>query len=333
MTRWAILVGVNYCGRQHPEYELQGSVTDVEAIAEFLANEENPRSTIKLTSTKPVNASESQPPEELQHQATIKNFLEQIEHIKKHGKEGDDVYIHYSRHGTKIENDVALNFFHPKTGKQYYLGGCLAIKLKPLVEKKRFLVTIVFNCCFSGATKRHGGPGATGLRHSEYDPLVDIFGAGLDPHGEEDEVAVASVRNAEAIPQWEIDPDRHTIFCACTASETANEIKLENIMGPVVTPGLRGAFSYVLLEALKQLHIAGTATHDHVLHRHLCAVFHAKTPAQRPTRYRSKKSSFFATVGPSPDNKIASVSRDGDQLVLMKGSAHGVLGGDEYDIF
>lgn len=354
MTHWAILVGINYYGRNYSEDDLQSCVADVEVIKDFLINGPFQYNIVPLTSTKPVDDLETQPPEQSSSRATIKNFLKQFEFVEAHGKEGDNVYIHYSGHGTQRKNDVALTFYHEKQGKQYYYGDRLASWVKKLVEKEQMLVTVVFDCCFSGATKRHGGYEVEEVRYRAYNPLVDTYESEFGPDDAGLEPAVLPMRNAEAIPQWEINPVGYTFFCACTTEQEARgvevyetdcklDVALEAIFAETIeetsegsskrVKEYRGALSYILLEALKQLAGSHTAVHDHTLHRHICAIFHAKIPTQNPIRYGNKHSSFFANISSAPDNKITSVIRIGDQLILKNGAAHGVLEGDKYELF
>jgi hypothetical protein len=353
MTHWAILVGVNHYGPNFPNDELRSCVADVKAIEEFLVNRPTDYEIATLTSTKPTNPSKSQPPEEPSTRATIKNFLCQLKFIEAHGQQGDNVYIHYSGHGSNREGDVKLTFYNENQGKDYYWGERLASRLKRLVEKRKMLVTVVFDCCFSAATKRHGRPGAAEVRYREYDPLVDTHESQSNPDDSIDGAVVVPMRNAKAVPQWLIDPNGYTIFCACTSEQTAESVvfKVDRELGAArgttsaeppeatteetteMVEEYRGALSYVLLEALKQIASTGTAVHDHILHRHMCAIFHAKIPTQNPTRYGNKQSSFFADIDSALDNKITSVTKVGDQLILKNGSAHGVVEGDEYELF
>jgi hypothetical protein len=120
MTRWAVLVGVDYYGPSFKEDELRSCVADVSAIEEFLVNSPVPLDhydILTLTSTKNTNLSESEPSEDFEARATIKNFIDRLQVIKAQGRAGDHVYIHYSGHGSKRKNDVILTFYNEKMGK------------------------------------------------------------------------------------------------------------------------------------------------------------------------------------------------------------------------
>ncbi|KAJ4299756.1 hypothetical protein N0V90_005002 [Kalmusia sp. IMI 367209] len=350
MTHWVILVGVLYHGQHRPaDNNLKGCVADVEDIEEFLGLQIPVPTIFKLTSSLPLDGSH-EPPEPGDERATARNFLSRLDHVIEYGKEGDNVYIHYSGHGSRSTDDVRLNFFTASKGAAQLPGSRLAGKLKEMVTQK-MLVTVVFDCCFSAATKRHNKTSL--IRYSEYSSSLDDSEAShslLDEGGNLG-TKFSLYRNAQALPEWIVDPKGYTIFCACTSSQEAKEItKIEEKVEldanespreillydqPPASrrPLERGALSYLLLEALKQLKKAGTAIYDQSLHEHLRARFHARIPAQTPVLYGSKDTSFFASYISFPDTKIASVFLDNERWILRKGAAHGVRPGDQFVLF
>jgi hypothetical protein len=224
--------------------------------------------------------------------------------------------------------------------------------VKEFVESN-MLVTVVFDCCFSAATQRNSRLGTAEVRYREYDPLLDTHGTDANHEDSIDEAIMNTMRNAKAEPQWVIDPTGYTIFCACTSEQIAESVsykvaqKSELIPGTTATESAettsrdttqlvtqyRGALSYVLLEALKEMAITCTPVHDQILYRYMCGIFHAKVPTQNPTRYGNKIPSFFSEIRTAFDNKVTAVTKADNKVVLSHGEAHGIAEGDVYELF
>ncbi|CBX97912.1 hypothetical protein LEMA_P093210.1 [Plenodomus lingam JN3] len=347
MTHWAILVGVVYYGPHRIEdNKLKGCVADVEDMEAFLKTQISPKvspaNIFKLTSSHPTEGTE-EPPEAPKERASGRNFISCLKRVIEHGEEGDNVYIHYSGHGSKGKGaeDVLLNFYASTKGVSQLPGEVVANLVKEMVNKK-IHVTVAFDCCFSGATKRGS---AHGLRFSNYIEPTEGSDDLSAPNAilENIEPIYSAFRNSQVIPHWITNPQGYTIFCACTPLQKAEEVVDETMKSceiadpehlPVAgRPNERGAFSFLLLRALKQLRQTGIAVTDGSLFEHLRARFHARIPNQSPVFYGSKRTSFFTDKSSFPSDKITAIFKKNGQFMLRKGSAHGVLLGDEYILF
>ncbi|OAG06791.1 uncharacterized protein CC84DRAFT_1195211, partial [Paraphaeosphaeria sporulosa] len=190
---------------------------------------------------------------------------------------------------------------------------------KKIVHKMH--VTVAFECCISGATKRHGRAPTFGV----------CFSSTVEP--------------------WITNPQGYTIFCACASSQIANEVYelkprkeadtetgLQGVLNrehftTAKRPIERGALSHVLLEALKQLRQTDTTIIAGSLFEHQRAQFHVRVPNQTPVLYGSKTTSFFADSLSFSDTEIVPVFNKDRKLMMHKGPVHGVVIGDKYSLF
>lgn len=254
---YALLIGIDtYREADRPLY---GCVNDVKKISSLLRKQNAPPIHVKtFTATDNgtgglVEAREDSP--------THNNVVGALRDLKGKTKKNDRVYIHYSGHGT---------CFPPQNQKERYefdsFGGVLALcllsdedsavtddlrgqKLAALlngIARNGVVVTVVFDCCFSGRIFRHDETrevrylphtltrwwaedereDAPEDRFSEIDGLADWF------------------RNASLMPNWLLDPEDYTILVACGPHQLAAEVKVgEEVFGKL---------SYHLYEYFKQ---------------------------------------------------------------------------------
>ncbi len=124
---------------------------------------------------------------------TRDNVISSFQRILELASPGHQVYIHYSGHGTKRKHDnaVALVLVNPDNFEAEYLYGTILRSAIRAMIQKRLSVTLVLDCCFSGAVLREGQQEGVDIRYIEHDPEIDARSDYLDPF---DEGATDSIR-------------------------------------------------------------------------------------------------------------------------------------------
>ncbi|KAH8895993.1 hypothetical protein GQ53DRAFT_640491, partial [Thozetella sp. PMI_491] len=304
--QYALLVGVNfYPGTLR---SLKGAVRDVQELEEHLMG----RTGIEIqrltaSSTEPNS---SRPAEDAEHLPTYDNLVSSLERITSHSAPGDLVLIHYSGHGTTIPPASDLSD-GPNTS---------TAQLAKMVKKK-LIVTLVLDCCFSGSVMRNDDS----IRFLPYDFLVDTAHPPKpwESLGWGTESALASVRSASMRQNWLVNPDGYCILTACGPTEEAKEIKVEG--------QYNGMLSYFLIRSfIKRGGLGGRQQH---IYAYLCARFRQKYPWQKPMLYGNKRLRFLENVNGWPDTEPIPVITTGDiSPKLQAGEAHGVSEGDQFTL-
>ncbi|KAI5918582.1 caspase domain-containing protein [Camillea tinctor] len=319
-AHFAILLGVEI-PRHSPDHPLRGAVEDVVAIKHYLSSSSTPTDVTVLTTQSPNTA----------HLPTYENVVKALQHVIRCATRGDYIYIHFSGHGTRMKDGLALVLFDPgPLSSKYLYGEVLRSAINQMVIKG-MLVTLVLDCCFSGSVLRTGRAHLSEVRYIKYDPAVDHHSNHENPFLNEDEHdtrgASFSLPRGNGPGQRLLDPDGYTVLCACDMHEEASEIEIDRDKS-------RGALSYFLLESLVALRKRGAQVSHQSLHQHLRASFHAYYPHQTPMMYGRNGLSFFDGLALRRAVNLVSAYRNtqGD-LVLDAGEAHGVHESDEYALY
>jgi hypothetical protein len=337
---FATLIGIDgYPPQCDP---LAGCVRDVEGMTTYLKeNSGIPRFRIES-----LKARTMEPREPLQGRKdhfelpTYVNIKSSLEKWTSMASSGDYIYIHFSGHGTTIPatkdlpdvatEDFALVVLEPKSdfGIRYFHGIEIARLIQAMVLKG-VLVTLVLDCCFSGAVARHDSR-TRGLR---YNTGVDAaYPLQLEQSKGSDEAAnLLGVtrhvyRGATMRQNWLINPDGYTILTACGPAEKSKELIDKN-------GNKHGILSYFLLMALKRL---GSLRRRHCyLYSHICSLFVStratRQNEQNPMLYGNKDLSIFGmSEVDRKHNPIGIVKSPDGNLSLEAGEAQCVVSGDRF---
>lgn len=333
-NHWAVLIGINF----YLKRPLSGCVRDAQNIKQYLTAGSTGVDATILTASSPSESNLRLPAEEPKSWPTYENVISSLARVTAEAKPGDFVYIHYSGHGTQMQattceysnknrGDLALVLFDDVHGSRYLRGQELAGQMKNMVEKG-LRVTLVLDCCFSGAVVRHSDLNGESIRGVDFDPHIDAaYPPKLDA-GPGYQVNSSPLRDSRMLPRWLVDPSGYTILTACGPHEKAQELKFEG--------GERsGALSYFLLRALTSLKTSGVEITHQSLYQHLRILFHVYWPQQNPMRYGNKQFTFFGELMSGRDMGFIPVFRTqkDSRLCLGAGYAHGVHEDDEYGIF
>lgn len=325
LTRWAVLIGINYYVKDRC---LQGCVRDVTDIKHTLDNEKSPTSAnvLVLTATTPPDQTSVRPLEESTAWPTYDNVIKALNNIKERSRPGDFVYIHYSGHGTQLpDGQMALVLYDADLNTPYasFPGRLLGGLLQRLAAAGVF-VTLVLDCCFSGGILRSDSLQGAEARSIDYDPLLD---ARADQDANDLPMDVDHILRDCLIhsDDWLVNPEGYTILSATSPYDTAWELTLNE------SGERRGALSYFLIRALSRVKERALTPTNGMLYQHLRTLFHAHWPKQTPMRYGNQDITFFGRPRYPPDTSFVSIFKtDLGQLCLAAGQAHGVQVGDEY---
>lgn len=322
VTHYAILIGID----DYPEKPLKSCVRDVQSIREGLESMLcNSLETYmlrtgwdRLDTTSPVENGLRWP--------TRVNVESAFKTVVQSARRGDFVYIHYSGHGTRKEasgdfankfaGDLALVLLSAseKKSMEYLWGFELAHLLKEMIDHG-LVVTLVLDCCFSGAVYRHDDPS---VRFIPYNASLDSEDTSKPSEG----AVTGLFRDASMHSNWLLNPESYAILAACGVYEEVPGLKFEGLH--------RGALSYCLLLAIQIVGVSGR----HIdIHNHLCATFRYFQLPQNPVLYGNKDQGFFGQVDRSaPRSTTSMINRKTGIIELQAGHAHGVETGDQFEL-
>jgi hypothetical protein len=328
-SRWAILIGANvHDNANHPPKGIEG---DIIAINQFLSTCVPP---VKVTTLLPLSTSLKQPafsgtPFDT---ATYDNTINYLKTVINQSRRHDRVYIHYSGHGTRRKGDGALALVLHDPGPQeckYLYGDIIRSAIDRMMDKGLH-VTLVLDCCFSGAILRAGQRSQlSSPRYMEYNSEIDSISDDGNVFARRDEMRDASfvLPRGSGSGQRLLDPAGYAILSASDLHEETHEVMLED-------GSSRGALSYFMLESLAALRKRGVQTHYRTLYQDLQARFHAHHSKQTPKLYGLSQASFFDELHSGQMKFTASAYRSiNGSLVLTAGEAHGVHVGDNYELY
>ncbi|KAM0542565.1 hypothetical protein ACHAPJ_012736 [Fusarium lateritium] len=332
--RWALMIGINYYPNDR---HLYGSVGDVNDIKKYLEQHSTtPIHTSVLTATVPDDCKScNDPPEPFEMRPTRANVLAQLRRIIDSAKSGDHVYIHFSGHGTQLPSDGKVGetgfgelglvlFENDQHGASYFRGRSLAQALKKMVDNG-LVITVVLDCCFSGAVSRGDHDDGFGIRTMEYDPVLDVDRLQRD---QECQLSLGGHgRDARIDRDWLVDPQGYTIVTACGPHEKALEVLVNKQQK-------RGALTYHLLNALTTLSKLQKIVSHHALHEMVVSMMRSSGCSQTAMRYGNTRFSFFGSLLDSASLTAFPVHIKEDSTLLLKaGQVHGVSVGDEFALY
>jgi hypothetical protein len=324
ITHWAIVIGVNYYPGRNSN-NLAGCVRDAMSTKHYLEDTiTNGLDIVVLTASTP-SVDGTPPPEKPEAWPTYHQVNCRLKRIIDKSKSGDHVYIHYSGHGTKVNEKgrryLALLLLDDDGCKSRYFRTSrnLAPDLQKMVEKG-LRVTLVLDCCFSGRVARNSDYHGFAVRFLEHDPILDS--AAIDDEDTTPLHTMNILRDGSHGIDWLINPVGYTILSASAPDQKAFEIE--------VNGNRQGALTHFLLRALHDLKGNGIKLTHRSLHEHMSVTFHAQWPQQTPMRYGNANLTLFGNSLLGPENDFIPLYKKDGQLRLRAGDIHGVFTGDEY---
>jgi hypothetical protein len=333
--RYTLLIGINF----YLQKPLRGCVRDVYSIKDQLDSKSIPLDSTLLTATAAPGSLPGRLLEEPRQWPTHENVTSHLKSITESSHPGDFVYIHYSGHGTQLTpssdvehkrrstGDLALVLIDGADGTavRYFRGLELAYHLKNMVLKG-LKVSIVLDCCFSGSVPRSELDNA---RFLPYDARIDEASPPCPAEILDDTYGGSVSRDGSLIPNWMVYPDGYTILTACGPHETAKEIIVSGQQHA-------GALSHFLLRTLSRLGNVDAKVGD--MYQHICSRFADRSwPAhlkQMPMFFGNKNLSFLGVLKSHFNPLSIPVFRSENGLLNMRaGQAHGVIDGDEFDLY
>lgn len=333
-TLHALLVGID-AYPQPPDSagtavpSLRGCVRDVERLRDHLALAGVPASRIAtLTATA---ATDSQPP-------TRQALIDALLALLVRAEPGEQVLIHYSGHGTRLKtafgddkrggathDEALVPWDAPSSSAALLRDVELAFLLKRFVEKEVF-VTLVLDCCHSGGAVMRG-EGDERLARS-LDGAVRPLGDGLASREELIEAwrwwwepPVDPDAPRDFVPNWETGdsgwlpvPRGYALLAACTHDQLAHEIDPGD-------GGRTGLLTHSLLQVLEAA--PATLTYKQ-LYQRLCSAFTASGKTQTPQVEGEIEREMFGGALRPTAWALRVVARQGTELELDGGVAHGL---------
>ena len=242
VTRWALLIGVDLyrakTGERWEKKTLSSAVNDVEALSSYLRRWLSPVCITTLTASAASDPKNNRPTESDETSwPTKENIDKAFDDIAKKAKRDHHVYIHFSGHGTRVQQALALVLYkHTYPYSDYYMGHTFRDWLLAL-EEKGLIITVTLDCCESGSVQRSGISGSNpGVRFIDYDSQVAAASFAATPPSPplRNNLRGATVSSRE----WRVNPTSYNIFTACEEDEIADEIPWNGVK--------RGAFSLIL---------------------------------------------------------------------------------------
>jgi hypothetical protein len=324
ITHWAVVIGVNYYPGGSSR-NLEGCVRDAMSTKLYLEDTIKSGLDIVVLTASTPSVDGTPPPEKPEAWPTYHQVECQLKRIIENSKSGDHVYIHYSGHGTRVNDKgrryLALVLLDDDgcQSRLFRTGRNLAPDLQKMV-RKGLRVTLVLDCCFSGRVARNSDYHGFDVRYLEYDPILDS--AAIDEEEATPLEPMNVLRDGETETDWLINPVGYTVLSACAPDQNAFEIE--------VNENRQGALTHFLLRALHALKGNGMNLTHRSLHEHMSVTFHAQWPQQTPMRYGNANLTLFGNSLFGPENDFIPLYEKNGQLRLRAGDIHGVFTGDEY---
>lgn len=237
---------------------------------------------VSLTATTPeVHA--GPPSEEIHSRPTHSNIVAHLGRIADQAKPGNRLVIFFAGHGTYIPKDAThalIVLAKDGVSKQYLRLDALHRRVEVLLAKGLF-ITLILDCCFSGATVRGDHDLTTRSRCLDFGPNVAV----------DTEPLISSSENPMIMrdPVMEFDWLKYdaslVVFCACAPHERTFET--------LVNGRIQGLFTHCLLHVFNMLLKNGTIITHKAIHDHLGTSLYADWPRQTPMRYGKADDVFF----------------------------------------
>jgi hypothetical protein len=329
MAYRALLIGINYYNVPGQK-DLLGPVPDVKLVDQFIREHRPTAKIVALTASEPADLTRSVPAEDPGSWPTRENVIRNLKVILEEAIAGDAVHIHFSGHGTTIPDSTSASSIYghlalvlfSHTAEDYYLqGGELAHFLNGMVSKG-ILVTLVLDCCFAGSVARS---------QRDWDSIRTMpYSLSLDSrnfmHGD-NQLVENGLRSARIRSKWLTDPEGYVILAACGPQEESKEITVGN--------SKYGTLTYILVDALRRLLKKNIEITHRSLYELIRTQFRVRRVSQIPMRYGNKNFTFFGTRYNGSEVALILVYKlaDSENLQLAAGAAHGLVAGDEFDLY
>ena len=253
---YTLLVGIdNY---PSPLPALRGCVNDIDAFEQYLNGwiQNNPDYTLQ--------PSHRLTDKQASRQAVIDGFRTYLSQA-----ESEDVALfYYSGHGSQapsppefwtIESDrlnETLVCWDSRLNGQWDLADKELARLIAEIAQNTPHIIVILDCCHSGTGTRHPIQ-SVATRQVPADVRQRPFETFLRPLTNLPDVTVSRSSHPQSLPQWHFPQGRHVLLAACREHEEAREF--------FGGGQYRGAFSYFLMETLKQA--SGSLTYRDLFRR------------------------------------------------------------------
>ena len=318
MERRALLIGIN----RYPEIanaDLEGCVNDMELMRSLLVD----RFGFPEAGARALRDSE----------ATRAGVLAALEELAAAVGEDDVVVLFYAGHGSRmadprvpgrmIESMVTHDSGRGSKPNRDLIDEEIDAWVRRVNEKTPY-VTLLFDCCHSGAVTRDAFGEATRELEADLRAPAEMFAGGEPPP------VLAATRSLSAPEEagragWLPGRRLAVMVAACRADELASEHRVFD--GTQVVR--HGALTFFLGEALARLDRA--VTWRDVIEQVAPAVT-ARYGRQHPQAEGKLDELLFGTEEVRPGSYLRVLSRTGDEVELAGGAAHGVAPGSLWTI-
>lgn len=329
MSHKALLIGINYYNIPGQK-NLLGSVLDVELVRQFIQKSRPTAKIVALTASEPPDSTQGAPTEDPKFWPTRQNVIRSLEMILDESTAGDAVYIHFSGHGTTIPDpESALHMYghlalvlFSNTGRDYFFRGEELAEFLNRMVCKGILVTLVLDCCFAGSVARSKHD-RDSLRAIPYDSILKS----KDSAPVANQLLDERIRGARIRTRWLTNPEGYVILTACGPQEENKEIQVKQ--------SKYGMLTFILVNALGNLWKKGIEITHRSLYGLIQTQFYVRCLSQIPMRYGNKNFTFFGALYSGSEVALISVYKlaNVDNLQLAAGTAHGLVAGDEFDLY
>lgn len=328
----ALLIGIDGYAPNGLWRSLRGAVRDINLVADYLERSLSlaPDQIVKLLSPNPEVSDLQVVPEQL---PTYANIVKQFQLLTHRAEPGDQIYIHYSGHGSQVataypelsnkgqydEGLVPCDF----AASGYYLRDVELAFLLQQMTQKGLNVTLVLDSCNSGGATRgdyevrvRGGfdpkPGAVGTLVADRDALIANW-----------QTVVGA--NQEAF--WVPLTNDYVLLAACRSTEFAHEFEVEG------TTEKHGALTYWMIDTLKSCKNANLSFQS--LHDRVAAKIQSRFVQQVPLLLGDgKRPVFGGDIQVTPYTaKVLRIDVAKETVTLNAGMAQGLLRGSRFSIY
>jgi len=316
----ALLIGINHYPRLAQRYQLNGCVNDVDLMAHILQDNFGfPAKNITLLKDEA---------------ASREAILQALDALTRRTGKDDIVVIHYSGHGSQMtdregdEPDGMDETIVPSdSGRTPYPNRDITDdeiygRLLKLTQVTPY-VTLLFDCCHSGTITRD--PFGANSRWVEPD---DRPADQLPPSPIPAELA-GRLRDAgrDLGPSgWLPLGQRYVLIAGCRDEESSYEYDLRQAGGQ----GMQGALTYFLAQELRQA--APGSTYREIFER-VSALVTAAYPRQHPQMEGARDRVLFGVQENRPMRVVPVRGRQGAQVTLGAGAAHGLSQGSRWAVY
>ena len=266
----------------------------------------------------------------LDREATRDGMLAAMEELERNLGRDDRVVFHFSGHGSRIVDPTghAVESLLPQdSGRGEHPNRDITDRelfgwLSRLSAKTPY-VTLVMDSCHAGGIVRDVGSGTRGIEADDRPGALE----GKDAFAVESETSAGPLRSSgqDLGPSgWLPWSDRYTLIAACKADESARELEDPE------TGRSHGALTYYWTERLARMD--GSVSYRDVFEP-ISASILARFREQSPQLEGAWDREVFGDQLLVPMRFAPVRSREGRQVVLEAGAAHGLVRGSECEVY